>query len=148
MKLVLAGTTLLMLLASSNAHAGKAHREALKELGPKLTEATKSIKAACGAAPSFSIDKTFGEAPTDLVREVAQNVGYEVKAVVEHSTKFCNDKSSKALYVKGAKKIVIAVNNSGDDKLSTTYSKGTFVITTTRQSNSGGYKFEAILDEW
>ena len=145
MKKLLAGTTMMMLL-STTVFAAKAHRESKKEMAPKLTEATAAIKTACGYSPSLSIDKAFDKVKTDEVKEYARNMAREFENVAKMSKKFCSDAESKALYKKHTKKIIFSVVEGGDAQ--TTYKKGSFTIKTTKQGNSGGYKYQQIMDEW
>ena len=136
----------MLLLLSSTAFAGKAHREGKKKVAPKITEGEAAIKKACGSSPAFSIDKAYDKATTDHADDVARNMIREIEAVTKVSTKFCNDAESKALYKTNAKKVILSFKEGSDTE--TTYSKGTFVIKTTFQGNSAGFKFEEFIDEW
>jgi hypothetical protein len=141
-------TVATIALLSSTAYAGKVHREYRKKVAPKIAEATKTIKKACGASPTFSIAKAYETIKTDHADDVGANFGREAEYVAAMSVKFCNDKESKALFTKGAKKIILTVTKDAEGDPQTSYKAGTFTIQTTRSANSGGFRFEEILDEW
>jgi hypothetical protein len=141
-------TVATVALLSSTAYAGKVHREYRKKVAPKIVEATKAIKAACGSSPTFSIDKAYETIKTDHADDVGANFGREAEYIAAMSVKFCNDKDSKALFQKGAKKIILSVTKDAEGDPKTTYKAGTFTIQTTRSGNSAGFRFEEILNEW
>ncbi|MCB0405723.1 MAG: hypothetical protein KDD51_13155 [Bdellovibrionales bacterium] len=137
---------LIALSLCSSVFAGKAHREAKKELGANIAAATSAIGTACGSKPKVTVDwKAFDKVKNDKIREVKSNIGHELNYVGEQAKAFCSDADSKALFKSNAKAIEISVTE-GDPE--TTFAKGRFVIKTSSQMNSGGYKFKAILDEW
>ena len=137
----------ILLLIPAVALGAKAHREAKKELTPKIQAAATAIKEACGASPKLDVDwATFGKTKSDQIKDYKSNIGREFDNIANMSKKFCSDAESKALFKKNAKKIIVSTIEGGSAE--TTYSKGTFTIKTSNQSNSGGYKFQEIMDEW
>lgn len=134
-------------LVATPVFAAKAHREAAKEFPAKIKEAQSMIKAACGCAPAISHDKgSFDKVPADKVSDFASNLGYEFKHIGEQSKAFCNDADSKKLYCGNTKKVVVKCGEDVDAKYNER--DKSFTITTTKQMNSGGYKFKEIMDSW
>jgi hypothetical protein len=137
----------LVSLSSTLAFAGKEHREQFKSFEPKVAETMTAVKQNCGCAIKVSVDKaSFEKVANDKVKEIASNIGYELTNVAEKTKEFCNDKESKALACKNMKQVVIH-SMSGSDAV-TEHSGTTMKISTTFQSNSGGYKMKEIMDAW
>jgi hypothetical protein len=145
-KLVLAAS--VFVFTSGVAFAGKPHREAAKEFGPKSKEATETVKSGCGCAPAFVWDmKSFEQTPNDKVSDYSNNIKQEFADLAKTAKEFCNDATSKKIFCSKVKKFQIFTKTTGDDA-DTKYANGVFSITTTHQMASGGYAMKSEMEKW
>jgi hypothetical protein len=146
MRIVLA---IAAMMIATPVFAAKAHREASKEFPAKIKEAQGVVKSACGCAPSIAVDNgSFDKVPVDKVNDYKNNIGYEIQYIGEQSKAFCTDADSKKLYCGNTKKVTIKSGADGDVGASYSKKDKSFAVTTSNQSNSGGFKFKEILDSW
>lgn len=135
------------MLFATPCFAGKAHREAQKEFPAKIKTAETAVKTACGCAPKISVDAgSFDKVVADKISSVQSNVGYELEHIATQAKAFCSDADSKKLFCANVKKMVIFSKKDGD--IGATYKDKGFTITTSDQSNTGGYKMKEIMDSW
>jgi hypothetical protein len=144
-KLVLAAS--VFVFTSGMAFAAKAHREAAKEIDPKIKEASAAVKSGCGCAPGFAWDmKSFEKTPADKADEFKSNIKKEFEDLAKTAKEFCSDAASKKLFCSKVKKIQIFTKASGDPE--TKFANGVFTVTTSNQMASGGYGMKSEMEKW
>lgn len=138
-----------LMMAAAPAFAAKVHREGKKTLEPKAKTAASDIKAACGCAPTVTVDwKSFDATKAEKADDYRRNIEREFDNASKTAKEFCNDADSKKLFCANVKKIVIFSKGVSEADATHDERSKTMSIYTSEQMNSGGYKMKSIMESW